>query len=439
MAEQHADVIVIGGGAAGLAAAGQLAAAGLRTVVLEARGRLGGRIDTRFDPEWSVPIERGAEFVHGTPWELWDIIHRAALGVYEVQGEHWYTKGDDLVQSDELWDKVDGVLERLGNLGSEDLSFAQFLDTHCRDAAPEARAMATRYVEGLNAADKDLISAQSLRQADLAAQRIHGDRAFRVQSGYSRVIAWLHAGPHTANLKIRPNTIVSTIAWQPGQVQVESRSVAGTVLEPWTAPRVIVSLPLGVLQADADALGGVRFVPETPEKQQAIGQLRMGPVVKAILRFDEPFWEDRGAKDLSFLHAEGEPLPTWWTPLPLRAPVLIGWAGGPAAARISHLDERTLLDLALGTLARALVLDRSHLDGRLQAWHVCDWQADPFSRGAYSYVMAGGVEAVGRLAQPVAKTLYFAGEASEGGFSGTVASALASGYRAAAEALRDLG
>lgn len=437
MAEHRADVIVVGGGAAGLAAASVLAAAGLETLLLEARGRLGGRVDTVLLPQWPLPLERGAEFIHGTPRQSWEIIDRAALGVFEVQGRHWYSKASRLVRSDELWDKVGTILRRLADLESEDLSFAQFLETYCRDAAPEAKALATQYVEGLNAADKDLISVQSLRQAEADAQRFQGERLFRLQSGYHQLISWLHTGASARHLDIRLSRIVSDIAWQPGHVRVETRSAAGIALEPCTAPRAVITLPLGVLQAPHDSLGAVRFSPELPEKQRAIGQLRMGPVVKVVLRFDEAFWEHNGVHQMSFLHVPGKPFPTWWTPLPLCAPVLTGWAGGPAAARLSHQDAPVILDQALDTLAKAFDLDRVALDWRLQAWSVCDWQADPFSRGAYSYVTAGALAAVGQLAQPVAQTLYFAGEATEGGFSGTVASALASGHRAAAEVLDD--
>lgn len=91
------------------------------------------------------------------------------------------------------------------------------------------------------------------------------------------------------HLDIRLSRIVSDIAWQPGHVRVETRSAAGIALEPCTAPRAVITLPLGVLQAPHDSLGAVRFSPELPEKQRAIGQLRMGPVVKVVLRFDEAF------------------------------------------------------------------------------------------------------------------------------------------------------
>ncbi len=97
MAVQSADAIVIGGGAAGLTAASVLAAAGLHTLIMEARPRLGGRIDTLFDPAWPVPIERGAEFVHGQPKATWEIVRKAALPVYEVHGAHWRKAADGLL------------------------------------------------------------------------------------------------------------------------------------------------------------------------------------------------------------------------------------------------------------------------------------------------------------------------------------------------------
>ena len=68
-----------------------------------------------------------------------------------------------------------------------------------------------------------------------------------------------------------------------------------------------------------------------------------------------------------------------------------------------------------------------------------DWQADPFSRGAYSYAAVGGMEAAAKLAEPVANTLYFAGEATNSdGYNGTVHGAIATGLRAAKELLQSL-
>ena len=76
-----ADVLVLGAGVAGLAAAERLAAAGRRVLLLEARDRVGGRIHTLADPETPHPIELGPEFVHGCPTELVELIGALGLGI----------------------------------------------------------------------------------------------------------------------------------------------------------------------------------------------------------------------------------------------------------------------------------------------------------------------------------------------------------------------
>src|SRR5689334_14705973 len=88
--ERDADVVILGAGASGLAAARRLGGAGSRVVVLEARHRVGGRIDTRRAEGWPVPIELGAEFVHGRPPETWDVLRAAALVAYDVPDVHWH-------------------------------------------------------------------------------------------------------------------------------------------------------------------------------------------------------------------------------------------------------------------------------------------------------------------------------------------------------------
>jgi len=128
--------------------------------------------------------------------------------------------------------------------------------------------------------------------------------------------------------------------------------------------------------------------------------------------------------------------PTWWTQLPMRVPLLVGWSGGPAAERLADKSEDEILSAALGALCRMLGTTESFLRERLAASYVADWHADPFARGAYSYVPVGGLDAMKQLAQPVENTLFFAGEATHHeGQSGTVSAALATGYRAAREVI----
>jgi monoamine oxidase len=114
----------------------------------------------------------------------------------------------------------------------------------------------------------------------------------------------------------------------------------------------------------------------------------------------------------------------------MRVPLLTAWAGGPKAARLAGKRPEELVRLALRTVEAVL-----HREAALMAAYVHDWQADPFARGGYSYVRVNGTGAREALAEPVAGTLFFAGEATSLEESGTVGGALASGRRAAREAL----
>ena len=159
----------------------------------------------------------------------------------------------------------------------------------------------------------------------------------------------------------------------------------------------------------------------------------MGPVIKVSLLFRERFWEGRKLANLSFLHAPREHFHTMWTYLPLRLPVITCWSGGGMAERIAHLSDEQLRDEAVNTLARNLKMTRSRLEDLVVAAEAFNWQRDPFSRGAYSYAAVGASNVPRELARPVENTLFFAGEATHVGMSGTVAGAIASGRRAARE------
>ena len=121
----NADVLVIGGGAA---VARTLHDAGLDIVVVEARERVGGRISTRRDSATPVPIELGAEFIHGSAPELARVLHEASLSSVDVGGERWTAMDGRLRRLDDFWERLDRVMRRLAGT-TRDESFGGILDT----------------------------------------------------------------------------------------------------------------------------------------------------------------------------------------------------------------------------------------------------------------------------------------------------------------------
>src|SRR3982750_2094309 len=107
------SVIVIGAGAAGLAAARDLGRAGCEVVVIEARNRIGGRVFTLTDVVPSVPIELGAEFVHGKSPALLDIATAANLKLHEVNERHWYFDNGKISRSHDFWKHIERTMKRM--------------------------------------------------------------------------------------------------------------------------------------------------------------------------------------------------------------------------------------------------------------------------------------------------------------------------------------
>src|SRR6202035_5935992 len=89
MANASWDVVIIGAGVSGLAAASDLRKSGLSVLILEARDRVGGRAWTRHEPELSAPIELGAEFIHGRATETFDLLHETGKAALDTAGAHW--------------------------------------------------------------------------------------------------------------------------------------------------------------------------------------------------------------------------------------------------------------------------------------------------------------------------------------------------------------
>jgi len=83
------DVLIIGSGFAGMTAALQLAQHGMKVAILEAKDRPGGRVLTLHDPVCNAPIELGAEFIHGFPAPIWDVLRKPRIPAHEVAGDTW--------------------------------------------------------------------------------------------------------------------------------------------------------------------------------------------------------------------------------------------------------------------------------------------------------------------------------------------------------------
>jgi monoamine oxidase len=443
------DVIVIGAGAAGLSAAIALGRAGFSVTLLEARNRIGGRIFTLLDPKLHAPIELGAEFIHGRPPEILDLLNSRKIQIKEVDGDNWCVE-EHRVSPCDFFSQVDKILQKMKTADSrDDESFVDFLKRYSSKLknTPQlrrAKQWATGYVSGFNAADPALVGVNWLVQGMHAEEKIEGDRAFRAERGYSDLIEIFQqqVQVEASGILVENSTVVERIEWRPGRAEIVASSSNGTVS--LSAPRVLITVPLGVLQARADDTGAIQFVPKLPRhKQDAIRNIAMGKVIRVTLRFRERFWENlpqphkKGSKSMggmSFLFSHDDWFPTWWTTAPLKLPSLTGWAPFHCAARLSGQSEPFIIDQSLQALHRLLGVSKVELERLLEHAYFHDWQSDPFSRGAYSYGKVGHDRAPQALAAPVENTLFFAGEATDvGGHTGTVHGAIASGKRAADE------
>jgi monoamine oxidase len=445
-ARASADVLVIGAGAAGLAACRALHAEGISVLVLEARNRIGGRIWTLRKKGVVVPIELGAEFVHGRAPGLDELLNEASLTKLDVSGHRFRPGARGLGSFDDFWERLDRIMRRLPRGSHHDQSFQDFLDRRPggRSLASE-RHLAQQYVEGFHGADTRLISAAVLAESGSPGDDLQERRLGRVAPGYDRLIQWL-AAPVAD--RIRLATTVSRVQWDAGAVSVTVADSSVTNRRSIAARAAIVTVPLGVLQLADGSKGAIRFVPSLTQKSSALETLASGAARRVVLHFEDRFWSDeqfakqRHAGELdtmSFLHGTDRDFPTWWTAYPAAAPILVGWCGGTRARTLSALASGDVVELAVDALARQLRMTRGRLKSRLRAAWTHDWDTDPFARGAYSYQMVGGADAPSALARPLRRTLFFAGEATDAtGATGTVHGAIATGRRAARQVMRAL-
>jgi monoamine oxidase len=432
------DVVIVGAGAAGLSAASILDTAGCDFIVVEARDRFGGRMLTERAEGLPVPIELGAEFIHGAAPETRKLARKHGLAVLDVAGQTLLAQRGRFVPAPDIGKRLAGVFGRLRGNRRVDRSFADALDSMPSVSAAD-RALARQFVEGFEAADANDISERAL--AELQGEGPRMMRAAKLFHGYQSLVDAL-ADQVRDHVKL--GVTVRVVRWKKGYVVIESEDRSGAPLGEIVARAAIITVPVGVLHATADAAGAIAFDPPVDSAMRAAASMAMGPVVKLVLRLDDAFTDDRfaqrdGRPAAFVLSRSRQPFITWWTTHPVRSPLIVAWSGGGPSRALAGLSAERLEATAVESLAHMLSVKpravRSHLVGSF--YH--DWLSDPFSRGAYSYPKVGGFNAPSRLAAPVSRTLWFAGEATAAGEGGgTVEGAINSGIRAARAVARAL-
>jgi monoamine oxidase len=380
---------------------------------------VGGRIMTVCDSNAGIPVELGAEFIHGEAPETMRLLDEARLVTLRVVGKHHRSDRGELVSLGPAWERIGEVFKHLNLRRKTDRSFQEFLDEKPGGSRlREERKLAHGFVQGFFGADATLISEKSLAEAGDPAEG--AAEAARIVNGYAALIDYLQ---RDIAASICIGARVTRVVRNPSSVVVfdhAGRKYRGRAL--------IMTVPLPMLQ-DAS----IAIEPEIPMLRRAVRGLMMGNAIRACVVLKERFWEKK-VDDLSYVHTPTRPFNVWWTQHPLRAPLITGWAGGPPALEFAKgvdIESR-----AVSEIARVFGMHRRRAEALVESVYTYDWTRDLNVRGAYSYAGVGGSHSARVLARTFDDRFFIAGEASDSGSSGTVEGALATGKRAAQKVLR---
>jgi monoamine oxidase len=440
------DTLIIGAGAAGIAAARKLHDAGEKVAILEARDRIGGRIYTDFNFAPAFPIEWGAEFIHGETTVTLQLVtdaglHTIATPRYETLRWRSPAGGDDLLPENQLPEPLRTTLFNLQNAYNSlvrefhpppDISLADYLRRQGFDE--DAIRLADVRLAQTCCASIETLGCADL-QREMQMDHAGGLQEFKIKEGYLPLLQWYSRG-----LDIRLNTRVHTIRWRGANngVQVSAdpqgddigtpqSAVRTTPHSQFSARKCIITLPVGVLQSRK-----IEFDPPlSAAKQVAIQSLRMEPATKLLYRFDRQLWND----DLLYFCHAGLAA-RWWIPgfgqrcTEESNTVACAFATADRARQIDELSEAEALAIGLDELGQ--LLGRTDLADHLVAARRHSWASDPMALGGYAHVPPGAADARVELARPEDNALFFAGEATAYDTNPqTVHGAIESGWRAA--------
>jgi len=416
------DVIIIGAGAAGLAAISELTAAGMKVCLLEAADVAGGRIMTLRQEGFDGPAESGAEFIHGNPPLTLGLLREANIAYRQVTGDMipvrngvWFDENGN----DNDWEKFMEAAEQL----EADSTINDFLNQHFPAGEYDMlRQSVLGFSQGFELADTSRASVKTL----LEEMKSSKEPQYRIEGGYGQLINYLSDKCRVPGSVMHVSSPVSRVEHTTGKVTVYT-----TRNEKYQAGKLIVTASAAVMQS-----GLIGFAPALAGHQAAWQQIGFGSVVKILFRFKEAFWKMHRA-DMGFILSD-QYIPVWWTQLPdEQSCLLTGWLGGPQAVIANQLPGDELYEHALSSLAGIFNTGVPVLRSMLIHHKISCWDQVPYIKGGYSYSIPGSEAAVAVLLKPVNDTIYFAGEALYSGpFKSTVESALVSGKNAAKEIIK---
>ncbi|MES2931650.1 MAG: NAD(P)/FAD-dependent oxidoreductase [Patescibacteria group bacterium] len=401
------DVIVIGAGVAGLAAAQELTKAGESVVVLEAQDYIGGRIKTL--RERGV-VEAGAEFVHGEYARTWETIRDAGITTSEwkvsdasIPHRSYGDEGSLRPIPPALVKEADALRACVYAYEGPEISLADYLLT--QTVSEEARVMVDDALSRLEATDADKLSVLGMARA--SKQASNGHQNFFLPDGYDRIPEKLAEG-----LDIRLAHAVSGIVWKKGDVHITCSNSST-----FSASSIIITVPLGVLQQ-----ARISFSPELPVSfTEALGKIGFGQTTKST------FWIRGWVPSFRMLLTRYSL--SFWQRTFGEETVVVGYCGGSLAERLAVLSEKEALEYSLSALADALGPDI-----REQVVHArhFTWSDNPYIQGAYSYPKLHMGNAREIIRTPIEHTIFYAGEATHtSGHAATVHGAIEEGIDAA--------
>lgn len=413
-------IIIIGGGAAGLMAAKELTEKGIEVILIEANERLGGRINTLLDTKFDIPIEAGAEFIHGDLPLTQQLLKKAKINFHPIGEERVFVKNGQWNASDDPIPHWDLLMKKMKEV-KMDITIAHFLEMYFAEEQYESlRINIRRFAEGFDLADITTASTIALRNEWMNEE----EDQYRIDGGYHMLIQYLAQECKKKGALIHTSCAVTKIEWVNNSVKIFT--ITGKI---FVANKAIITLPLGIVQKNKSP-NAIEFKPAIKAQKAAAAQIGFGAVIKFLLQFDEPFWEEK-SKQVAFIISDQQ-VPTWWTQVPAKSAMITGWLGGQTAIALLTAKENDLLKMALESLSNIFSIEYDTLKAQLRTYKIINWAEDPYSLGAYSFATTQTLAARKLLQQGVEQTLFFAGEGLyEGDYPGTVEAALTTGKNVA--------